>query len=431
MRLLSRVMDWVEEEVGTWRERRYGPLTTLVMFIGQVMSADQSCKDAVAREAARSQAARCTSTGPYCKARQRLPLRLIERLGREVGERLRAGQSRRWCWRGREVKLIDGTTVSMSDTEPNQTRFPQSHTQKAGLGFPVARLVAIVSLSCGAVMEWMAGPCEGKGSGETSMLWALADGLRSGDVVLADRYYAGYFMLAMLMQRGVDVVVRQHQLRHTDFRRGKRLGKCDHLVEWPRGPRPAWMDQETYAAMPDHLTLREVRVGNWIIVSSLRDDQDVSKRELSDLYQQRWQVELDLRSIKSVMQMDIVRCLSPDMVMKEIAVHLLAYNLVRTVMGAAANMAALHPRQLSFKGALQLLRAYEGDLAHCPPSRAASRYDKMIRDIASNQLLYRPRRVEPRVKKRRPKNYPLMTRPRNTLRKKLIKQRDRINSLLR
>ena len=431
MGVLSRIVECLKDEVGTWRERRYGPLTTLVMFIGQVMNADQSCQDAVARETARSQGTRGTNTGSYCKARQRLPLRLIERLGPDIGERLRQKQPHHWCWRGREVKLIDGTTVSMPDTKSNQARFPQSRTQKAGLGFPVARLLAVVSLSCGAVLEWMAGPCEGKGSGETSMLWKLAGGLRSGDVVLADRYYAGYFMLARLMGCGVDIVVRQHQLRRTDFRRGKRLGKCDHLVEWPRGPRPAWMDQETYAAMPERLTLREVRVGNWIIVSSLRNVREVSRRELSDLYQQRWQVELDLRSIKSVMQMDIVRCLSPGMVVKEIAVHLLAYNLVRTAMGAAARAAELHPRRLSFKGALQLLRAYEGDLAHGPASRVGSRYDRMIRDIAANRLPHRPGRVEPRVKKRRPKSYPLMTRPRNQLRIPLTKQMDRVISLLR
>lgn len=221
---LARVSEWLDEEVQVWRERQYSPMTTLMMFIGQVVSADQSCKDAVARETARSKTDRSQSTGPYCKARQRLPLKLIERFAREVGEQLRAGQPLRWCWWGREVKLVDGTTVSMPDTQENQARFPQSHTQKAGLGFPVARLVAIVSLSCGAVLEWAVGPCEGKSSGETSMLWGVAGCLKRGDIVLADRYYAGYFMIAMLMQRGADVVIRQHQLRRTDFRRGKRLG---------------------------------------------------------------------------------------------------------------------------------------------------------------------------------------------------------------
>lgn len=428
---LTRVAEWLADEVKVWRERRYSPLTTLMMFIGQVVSADASCKDAVARETARGKMDRSQSTGPYCKARQRLSLKLIERFAREMGEQLRVGQSRSWCWRGREVKLVDGTTVSMPDTPENQKRFPQSRTQKVGLGFPVARLLAIVSLSCGACLEWAVGPCAGKSSGETSMLWSLAGCLKRGDVVLADRYYAGYFMIAMLMQRGADVVIRQHQLRHTDFRRGKRLGKCDHVVEWAKPPRPAWMDADTYAAMPEQLTLREVRVGNWIIVASLLDPKAVPKRELSDLYRQRWQVELDLRSIKSVMQMDIVRCLSPDMVEKEIAVHLLAYNLVRTVMAEVACLSLIHPRQLSFKAAMQLLRAFAEDLCRCPRSHIESRYDDMLRSMARHRPLYRPGRVEPRVKKRRSKNYPLMTKPRNALKKPLIKQKHRIESLLR
>lgn len=427
----KRLLKWVDEEVSSWRERLYSPITTLMMFIGQVVSADQSCQNAVARESARNGALRCQSTGPYCNARKRLPLKLIERLAREVGKRLCAGQSPRWRWHGREVKLIDGTTVSMPDTEENQQQFPQSRTQKAGLGFPVARLVAIISLSCGAVVEWAVGPCAGKSSGEPSMLRALVGCLRPGDVVVADRYYAGYFMLTMLMQHGVDVVVRQHQHRTTDFRCGKRLGKCDHIVEWLRPPRPKWLDPAMYAAIPDHLTLREVRVGNWIVVSSLLDPRDVAKRELSDLYQQRWQVEVDLRSIKSVMQMDVMRCQSPQMVMKEIAVHLLAYNLVRVAMAQAACLSLILPQQLSFKAALQLVRAFAEELRRCPGSQLGSRYDNMIHDIADNKLPQRHGRVEPRVKKRRPKNYPLMTRPRNALRKPLIKQRNRIASLLR
>lgn len=428
---LLRVSQWLDEEVKVWRERRYSPMTTLMMFVGQVMSADQGCKDAVAREAARENTSRSENTGPYCRARQRLPLKLIERFAREVGEQLRALQPRQWRWRGREVKLIDGSTVSMPDTEENQQQFPQSRTQKAGLGFPVARLVAVISLSCGAVLDWAVGPCAGKSSGETSMLWGLAGCLRRGDVVIADRYYAGYFMLAMLLQRGVDIVVRQHQHRTTDFRRGKRLGKSDHVIEWHRPAKPKGMDPALYAAMPDRLTLREARVGNWTIVSSLLDAREVSRMELSDLYCQRWQVEVDLRSIKSVMQMDILRCQTPQMVMKEIAVHLFAYNLVRAAMAEAACLSLTLPNQLSFKGALQLLRAFDEDLRRCPGTQLRSRHDKMIGDIARNKLCLRPGRVEPRVKKRRAKNYPLMTKPRNALKKQLIKQRDRIAARLR
>jgi hypothetical protein len=314
-------------------------MQTLMLFIEQVLGADHSCQDAVAhgvsQRVALDQSPCSLNSGPYCKARARLALSLIERLGREV-------------------KLIDGTTVSMPDTAANQAEFPQSPTQKAGLGFPLARVVAIISLSCGAVLEWATGPCAGKCSGETALLWQLADRLRPGDIVIGDRYFSGYFLLAWLTRQGVDVVMRQHQLRHTDFRRGRRLGAKDHVVAWARPQRPSWMDAATYATMPETLVLREARGGGLILVTTLVEAADVSKKDLLHLYHARWQVELDLRAIKTVMQMEVLRCKSPQMVQKEIAVHLLAYNLVRAVMAQAAFLGHVLPRQLSFKTALQL-----------------------------------------------------------------------------
>lgn len=317
--------QWVVEEGGRWRNRIYGPLVTLKLFLEQVLSADQSCQDAVARglseRVALDQAPCSVNSASYCEARKRLPLGLSVRLAKEVGARLCTGQPSAWRWRDREVKLVDGTTVSVPDTAQNQARFPQSREQKPGLGFPLARVVAIVSLSCGAVLDWAIGACEGKQTGETALLWGLAKCFSPGDVVIADRYYAGYFMIALFTLLGVDVVVRQHQCRATDFRRGHRLGTRDHVVSWVRPQRPAWMDNATYEAMPAALILREVRVGGWTLVSTFTDTKAVHKRELLDLYQLRWQVELDLRSIKTVMQMDILRCKSPEMVCKEVAVQ--------------------------------------------------------------------------------------------------------------
>ena len=416
--------EWVTEEAGRWRERTYGPLQTLRLFLEQVLSADQSCQDAVARglseRVAHGEAPCSLNSGPYCEARQRLPLGLAVRVAREAGARLSAQQPRAWRWRDRPLKLVDGTTVSMPDTAKNQARFPQSRKQKAGLGFPLARLVAIVSLSCGAVLEWAVAACEGKQTGETALLWGLAQQLERGDVVIADRCYAGYFMIAWLGMLGVDVVMRQHQSRHTDFRRGKRLGVRDHVVNWVRPQRPAWMDEATYEAMPATLSLREARAGGWTLVSTLVDARDVSKRELLELYRQRWQVELDLRSIKAVMQMDVLRCKSPDMVCKEIAVHLAAYNLVRAVMAQAAYRGQLLPRQLSFKGTLQVLRAFEENLRHCPRGQLATRRAHLLAGVAQLKLPHRPGRVEPRAVKRRPKPQALLTKPRHLLRARLI-----------
>lgn len=425
------LIQWIKEEAGDYRERVYGPLQTLTLFIEQVLGADQSCQDAVARgvsqRVALGQPPCSLNSGPYCKARARLALRLIERIAREVGERLRAAQPEVWRWRGREVKLIDGTTVSMPDTQANQAEFPQSRTQKAGLGFPLARLVAIISLSCGAVLEWATGPCEGKRTGETALLWRLAHQLRPGDVVIADRCFSGYFVLAWLIRQGVDVAMRQHQLRHTDFRRGRRLGAKDHVVEWMRPPRPAWMDEATYAVMPETLAMREVRIGGLTLITTLFDAGQVSKKDLLALYHARWQIELDLRSIKSVMQMDVLRCKRPEMVKKEIAVHLLAYNLVRAVMAQAAFLGHVLPRQLSFKAALQLIRAFEENLRLAPQGRQFLRRTYLLAGIAQLRLPHRPGRVEPRVVKRRPKPHPLMNQPRPVLKANLLKQRQALH----
>ncbi len=421
--------QWVAEEAGQYRERIYSPVRTLMLFLEQVLSADHSCQDAAARgvsaQVALGQKPSSLNNASYCDARQRLPLGLPTRLAREVGVRLTEQQPVEWLWRGRQVKLVDGTTVSMPDTTDNQASFPQSRVQKAGLGFPLARLVAIVSLSCAAVLDWGLGACEGKQTGETALLWDLAKSFKRGDVVIADRCYAGYFMIALFVILGVDVVIRQHQQRRTDFRRGTRLGKRDHLVVWERPQRPAWMDQATYESMPVTLTMRETRISDWTLATTLIDASDVSKAELLNMYQLRWHVELDLRSIKDVMQMGVLRCKSPEMVKKEIATHLAAYNLVRAVMAQAAYLGKVLPRQLSFKGALQVLRAFEENLRHCPQGRLSVRHAYLLAGIAQLKLPTRPGRVEPRVVKRRPKPRKLLTKPRNILREKLMKQKQR------
>lgn len=420
---------WVSEEAGAYRERVYHPFATLRLFIEQVLGADHSCQDAVARglsaRVAWGQTPCSLNTGPYCKARSRLPLSLPQRLAREVGERLCAQQPPAWRWRGREVKLIDGTTVSMPDTSANQARFPQSRGQKPGLGFPMARLVAVVSLSAGAVLEWATDACEGKNTGETALLWRLMPQLERGDVVIADGYYCGYFMIAGLIALGADIVMPQHHLRITDFRRGRPLGVRDHVVIWQRPQCPRWMDEPTYQTMPETLVMRECRVGGRTLVTTLTDARATPKPELAALYRNRWQVELDLRAIKTVMQMDIRRCKTPTMVEKEIAVHLLAYNLVRTVMAQAAVTHHLLPRQLSFKSTLQLLNAFEMNLRHSPRERLVRRHTSLIAGIASCRLPHRPGRVEPRAVKRRPKQHWLLTKPRQVLRERLLKQQER------
>ena len=427
--LLSRdvVCAIIEEEVGPYRERVYPPLTTLGLFIGQALSADGVCQDAVARHLSERRAhgaAQCSvSSGPYCKARQRLPLSLIERLAVSAGERLENMSCKNWKWRGRSVKLLDGTTVSMPDTQANQAVYPQSGKQQPGLGFPLAMLVALISLSTGAVLRWASGACRGKGRGEQALFRTLMPYLTAGDIILVDRYHCTYFTVAMLVEHGVDLLARQHQRRRTDFRQGYRLGYRDQLVTWWRPQRPAWMDQATYARMPERLTLRQTEVAGRILVTTLTDAGSVSPLDLDTRYRQRWQVEVDRRSIKTVMGLDIVRAKSPAMIDKEVAVALLAYNLVRGLMARAAAATAVMARTLSFKGALQLLLAFHTQLRGAARTCAGIMSAHLLGAISAMKVPFRLERVEPRAIKRRPKPHARLTVPRQVARAAIIRAR--------
>ena len=417
----------VREEVGNQRDRIYPPLTTLGLFIEQALSADGACQDAVARNLSERTARGMTncslSSGPYCKARKRLPLQLIQRLAVATGERLERMSRKPWKWRGRAVKLLDGTTISMPDTAANQAVYPQSGEQQPGLGFPLAMLVALISLSTGAVLRWATGPCRGKGTGEQALFRTLMPDLSPGDIILVDRYHCTYFTMAMLAECGVDIVTRQHQRRLTDFERGRRLGRKDHLATWYRPRRPPWMDEATYARMPERLTVRETEVAGRVLVSTLTDARAVSPLDLDALYCQRWQVEVDLRSIKAVMGMDILRTKSPGMIDKELAIYLLAYNLLRALMARAAAATDVLARALSFKGALQLLLAFQQHLRWAGKVSAETMITHLLGAISQMVLPIRPGRVEPHAIKRRPKPHKLLTVPRQIAREQILQKR--------
>ena len=417
----------LHEEVSCWRERFYAPLLALRLFVEQVLHADHACQDVVVRyaseRAAQGEAEVSLSTGPYCKARQRLPLGLVTRLAKRVGSRLADSAPAVWRWRGRPVKLVDGTTVSMPDTEDNQARYPQLGAQKPGLGFPIARLVAVISLGCGAVLDWSMGPCKGKQTGEDALFRQLYGSLSRGDMVVADRYHCSYFTVALLQSLGADVVMRRHAGRRTDFRRGKRLGRRDHLVCWQRPACPEWLEEAVYAQLPETLTVRETKLGEWVLVSTLTDAQQVSKEELNELYVQRWHIELDLRTLKSVMGMETLRCKSPQRVEKEVGAFFLAYNLIRAAMAQAAACAKLLPRQLSFSGAKRVINGFLDLLRACGTRNLVRMFAHLRGAIAILVLPYRPNRVEPRAVKRRPKPHRLLTEPRDVARAKLLRAR--------
>ena len=399
------------------RERLYPPTVTLSMFMKQVLAADRSCQRAVnawagqrAVEGLRVQSIR---TGAYCQARQRLPLEMVTALTRETGRLLSSQAQPAWCWRGRTVKLADGTGISMPDTPENQALYPQPSTQARGVGFPLARLVAISCLSTGAVLEAAIGPHAGKGNSELDLFRSLLSALSAGDVLLADALYCHYFMIAELAAAGVDVLFEQHGSRITDFRRGQRLGERDHLVHWskPRH-RPEWMTPEQYRAFPRELTVREVKVDGRVLVTTMLDTHQVCKGELSDLYACRWHVELDIRNIKTTLGMEVLRCLTPQMVEKELWVYLLAYNVIRLLMAQAAQHAGVHPRELSFKHTVQMWTVWTATALWAEPF-------EFFRLIAQITVGNRPGRIEPRARKRRPKSYPWLKVPRPEARRQI------------
>lgn len=426
----------LRESGATFRDRLYPPWVTLWIFLSQVLDPMQCCLQAVLRfaawRAATGQRACSTNTGAYCQARQRLPEAVAGQLARQVGQRLHRRETpRSWRWKGRSVKIADGTTVTMPDTAENQAAYPQPKAQRPGCGFPLARLVVVFSLSVGTVLEMAIGQYKGKQTGEVSLLRSLHDALEPGDILLGDRLYGGYFDLALLRERGVDVVTRLHQQRRADFRRGRRRGRGDHTVVWDKPRRPVWMDAATHDRLPDQLTVRETRVlvtvpgfrpDTFVVVTTLLDPAHTAA-DLAELYRARWQAELDLRSLKQTLQMDVLRCLTPEMVRLEIQVHLLAYNLVRQVMADAAEKHGVLPRQISFKTTLLALLAFAPYLAMMTPSQAEAYYSQMLDAIARHRVGDRPDRVEPRKRKRRPKPYDHLNVPRQTAREQCRKKK--------
>jgi hypothetical protein len=419
-------------------DRLFSPLVTLWVFLGQVLSADHSCRAAVARLIAhrlsRGQRPCSAETGAYCQARQRLSETFFADVACSVGRSLDARVERDWLWKGRRVYLFDGTTVTMPDTPKNQEAYPQVYNQKPGLGFPIARIGAVISLACGAVVNL--GFCQyaGKGQGEVSLLRRLWDVLCPGDVLLGDSLTANWATIVLLRERGVALVGRLNKAhRWADFRRGKRLGPDDHLVCWAKPTSIRSLDRDAYHALPECIMVRETRIPVFqpgfrtreiVVVTTLLDPRQTTKEDLATLYRARWNNELDLRSLKSTMQMRELRCKTPELMRKEVWTHILAYNLIRTVMAQAAARHGGAPRSISFKGAMQTLEAFQPLLEFGPAHDAADRlrlYHDLLDAIATHRVGDRPDRYEPRLKKRRRNYYDWLTKPRAEIKRKMEK----------
>ncbi len=419
--------DRIEKAFGAarwlWQGWIYTPTVTVWVFLSQCLSPDHSCRDAVARLIAWRLACGlkpCSAdTGAYCTARGGLPEEALHGLVRETGREIEDESPQTWLWHGRKVRVVDGSTLTMPDTEENQAAYPQQKTQKPGCGFPIARILVIFSLSLGTVLEAAIGKYHGKQTGENSLFRTLYDALEEGDIILADRYFSGWSDIALPLQRGIDLVVRKHQHRRTDFRSGERLGKDDHLIVWTRPQRPKWMSVEQYATLPIELTLREVRIRvsqkgfrtqSLVVVTTLLDAEAYPPEEIALLYRRRWQAELYLRSLKIVLQMDHLRCKTPERVRNEFYTHLLGYNLIRGVMAAAAFQSGQSPWEISFKGTLQTLGQFLPILLSKVSSEAWC--EALLTAVATHNVGDRPDRFEPRLRKRRPKPYKHLREPR-------------------
>jgi hypothetical protein len=302
----------------------------------------------------------------------------------------------------------------MPDTAENQVEFPQLNSQKPGLGFPILRMVVLISLAAGTVIGYSVGAYQGKKTGETSLLSQLFGCLSVGDLLMADRYYCTFSIIALMQALGVPVLFPIHARKKVDFSKGIRLGAKDHLIDWTKPKRkPVWMSQQEYADLPITITVREFAVNGMVYVTTLLNKNIHNKRELAILYKERWKIELDFRSIKTNMGMEMLRCKTPDMVKKEIAIHLLAYNIIRGNLAQAGSLHGKIPRQLSFRSAVQIVIQASKQIVALMGEPLMKALQALLKAMTSTVIGKQERKSQPRAIKRRPKPFPLLTIPRN------------------
>ena len=412
------------------RQRLFPQLITFWAFLAQVLERGSSCRDALRRITAWLQFESpgsplpSTETGGYCTARGRLSDATLEKIGAHMADQLERNLPSSELWLDRRVKIVDGTTASMLDTAENQEAWPQQRSQKPGCGFPLVKLVGFFSLGSGALLEMAEGSLRQHERLLARQLWSRLD---PRDVVLTDRGLCSYLDLSEIARLGADAVMRLHQMRKVDFRKGKRLGPDDQIVVWTKPlQRPPGYTPEAFAGLPATLTLRMIRyrvktpgfrTEEVVLITTLLDPITYPASELAALYFKRWSVELHFREIKVLLGLDVLRCLTPEMIRKEIAMHRIAYNLVRLLMQRASLTHHICLARISFKGTLDSLHHF-ADAIHAlagHPRRQAALLEELLRTIAKDLLPVRPGRTEPRAKKRRAKNYHLLTHPRRKM----------------
>jgi hypothetical protein len=419
----AREVDEACREEG-YREQAslYTPITTLLTFLSQLLGDDGSCQQAVNGLIAERTAAdrpKCSAdTGGYCKARAKIPEAVYWRLARNSGRAVDEQAAGKLLWNKLRVRVVDGSTCKIADTEANRREYPLQQNLRPGLHYPVVRFLVIFSLAAGTVLDAAIRPYQGKGTGETGMLRELAENFAPGDVILGDRCYAGYWDIAFWLKRGVHLVSRWPASRPLDFRRGHRLGPGDYLLTWHKTDRPDWLDKETARDYPATLSIRVVqlkvdipgfRVKEVLVITTLTDAQTYSRESLCELYRRRWQAELNLRSLKTHMGLEQLRCKKPKMVRNEFAMYLLAYNCVRRVAHEAAAIHNVLPHEISFKHTLQTINEFFRRFHH---TNFTTWLTNLLDNLPQVKVANRPNRIEPYTCKTRPKDFPPTNEPR-------------------
>lgn len=433
--LPALLAEWMPDEllprrVSNRRRRPFTPAVVFWLFLSQCLTRTQPCREVVRKLLAWlhlcGRPPISGNTSAYCQARKnRISEGFIRDTHQQIVSRIESQAPIAYRWHGRRVGVVDGSTLSMPDTSLNQAAYPQPSEQKKGCGFPVMKFVGVFSLATGLLHLLAYGNLRDH---ERTLFRRLWDEIcLRFDLILGDRGFTSFFDMYILKQRGVDTVLRQHQKRASDFRRGKRLGHNDHLVTWKKPVRgPDWISPEEYAAIPSDWTVREVKVlvavqgfrtQSYVIVTTLLDPILYPPSALAVLYFLRWSVELRFRDVKCTLGLDILRCKSPEMVQKELWMQVIAHNLIRALMLKAAVVKHQALSRLSFKGTTDTLRQWAPLLSANAKHPATYRrlFKKLITCIADDLVPLRPERTEPRAKKRRQKNYQLLTKPRHRM----------------
>lgn len=417
----------------------FSPSRVFWLFLAQILSADHSCRTILRRflaGLAREGKSASARTAAYCKARQRLRPNDLEAVHAFLVRTIRARYASARLWRGRRVKVVDGSGLSMPDTPQNQALYPQSAHSTPGCSFPVMRVVAVFCLGTGVLVDIAKGALNVSERALFRRLWGLFE---AGDVILADRGFGGFAEFYYLLRRGVDCVMRNHHRRTVGLTIVRRLGKGDHLVQWHKSRPPVvWLDKAAWATLPDTLLVRQIqfavriqsfRTRHVTLATTLLDPVAFPAEAFLELYGRRWRAELYLRDIKITLGMDVLRCKTPEMVHKELSMFLIAYNLVRLLMLEAATSEHVPLERLSFKGTVATLRAWAPLLTASPHPKERQRLlSLLLRCLAGDPLPLRPNRLEPRAKKRRPKNYQLLNKPRHLF--KEIRHRNKYTKVL-